>query len=366
MVAKQVGVLALVLTMSVAGKGLAADDGLEKGTPKIQSAGPMTFGPDGILFLGDPKSAAIFAIDTDDTSGDSANVSVNVSKINEKIGAMLGTKADQVQIADLAVNPASGNVYLSVSRGRGPAAKPVVLKVDASGNITEFSLSDVRFGKAELPNAPEDKITGQGRRRSNNRLMSITDMSYIDGRIVVAGLSNEEFASNLRAIEFPFSEVDAGSSIEIFHGNHGRLETRSPIRTFVPVTLNGKPEIVAAYTCTPLVRVPLAQLKNGTKVTGTTVAELGNRNRPLDIIAYKKGGKDYLLMANNPRGMMKISTDNIQTEEVKERVGGKAGLAYDTIESLNAVVQMDQLNKEHAVVLMQTDAGLDLQTVALP
>ncbi|MCA9070610.1 MAG: hypothetical protein KDA84_16885, partial [Planctomycetaceae bacterium] len=260
MVAKRIGLLALVLTMSLGSKGFAADDGLEKGTPKLQSAGPMTFGPDGILFLGDPKAATIFAIDTDDTSGDAANVSVNVAKINDKIASMLGTKADQVQIEDLAVNPASGNVYLSVSRGRGPQAKPVLLKVDASGNLSEVSLKGVRFAKAELPNAPEDKEVGQGRRRQNNRTMSITDMSYIDGRIVVAGLSNEEFASNLRAIEFPFSEVDAGASIEIFHGNHGRLETRSPIRTFVPVTLNGKPEIVAAYTCTPLVRVPLAQL----------------------------------------------------------------------------------------------------------
>ena len=72
MVTKRMGVVALILAMSVVGKGFAADDGLEKGTPKIQSAGPMTFGPNGILFLGDPKSAAIFAIDTDDNSGDPA------------------------------------------------------------------------------------------------------------------------------------------------------------------------------------------------------------------------------------------------------------------------------------------------------
>ena len=366
MIAKRIGAVALIITVSAFGKGFTADDGLEKGTPKIQSAGPMAFGPNGILFLGDPKQAAIFAVDTGDTDGDPANVNVNVPKITQKIAQALGTQEAQVQIQDLAVNPASGNVYLSVSRGRGPEAAPVVLKVDASGNLSEFALKDVRFAKAELPNAPEDKVTGQGRRQANNRLMSITDMSFVDGRIVVAGLSNEEFASNLRAIEFPFSKVDAGASIEIYHGNHGALETRSPIRTFVPVMLDGKPEIVAAYTCTPLVRLPLAQLKSGTKVSGTTVAELGNRNRPLDIIAYTKGGKQFLLMANNPRGMMKIDTDGIKTEKVTERVGGIAGLKYDTIESLNAVVQMDQLNKEHAVVLMQTDAGTDLQTIELP
>ena len=366
MVAKRIGVVLLTLAVSVSVKGFAADDGLEKGTPEVKSAGPMTFGPNGIMFLGDPKSAAVFAIDTADATGDPANVSVNVPKINEKIAQTLGTEAANVQIQDLAVNPASGNVYLSVTRGQGEDAKPVILKVDASGNLKEFALKDVRFAKADLPNAPEDKVTGEGRRAQNNRLFSITDISFIDGRVIVAGLSNEEFASNLRAIEFPFSEVDPGASVEIFHGNHGALETRSPIRTFVPVMLDGKPEIVAAYTCTPLVRFPLSQLKSGAKVTGTTVAELGNRNRPLDIIAYKKGGKDYLLMANNPRGMMKIDTDGIKTEKVTERVGGKAGLQYETIESLNAVTQMDQLGKDRAIVLMETDGSADLQTVELP
>ena len=42
---------------------------------------------------------------------------------------------------------------------------------------------------------------------------------------------------------------------------------------------------------------------------GTTIAELGNRNRPLDMIVYKKDGKEFLLMSNNSRGVMKIPTD---------------------------------------------------------
>jgi hypothetical protein len=36
---------------------------------------------------------------------------------------------------------------------------------------------------------------------------------------------------------------------------------------------------------------------------GTTIAELGNRNRPTDMIVYRKGGKDYLLIANTSRGV---------------------------------------------------------------
>ena len=39
------------------------DFGLEVGTPAIKSVGPLAFGPEGILFIGDNGGAAIFAID---------------------------------------------------------------------------------------------------------------------------------------------------------------------------------------------------------------------------------------------------------------------------------------------------------------
>ena len=104
----------------------------------------------------------------------------------------------------------------------------------------------------------------------------------------MAGLSNEEFASNLRALEYPFKDAGKGAAVEIFHGAHGRLETRSPVRTFAAFNIGDEPYVLAAYTCTPLVKFPLKDLAPGTKVTGTTIAELGNRNRPLDMIVYEK------------------------------------------------------------------------------
>ena len=126
----------------------------------------------------------------------------------------------------------------------------------------------------------------------------------------VAGLSNEEFSSRLIAIPFPFSTdgFDA-AAIEIYHGAHGRFETKSPIRTFVTYRIQNEPYMLAAYQCTPLVKLPVADLKAGAHVKGTTIAELGNRNRPLDMIVYQKDGKDYLLMTNSSRGVMKIPTE---------------------------------------------------------
>ncbi|MCI0366110.1 MAG: hypothetical protein L0219_19800, partial [Phycisphaerales bacterium] len=203
----------------------------------------------------------------------------------------------------MVINPASRNAYLAVSRGRGPDATPVLLRVKGDGQPEVVSLDAVKFSRAQLPDAPVDGVVGEGNRQSNPRRESITDIAFLEDRVLIAGLSNEEFASTLRAIPFPFKTVENGTSVEIYHGAHGRFETRAPVRTFVPFKVGNEPQLLAAYTCTPLVQFPLKDLKPGAKIKGKTIAELGNRNRPLDMIVYQKDGKDYLLLANSSRGI---------------------------------------------------------------
>ncbi len=341
---------------------------LKKGKPDLKSAGPLTFGPEGILFVGDTKGAALFAIDTGDRAQVAEKRPMQVKDLAGKVAGMLGTDARQIQINDLAVNPRSGNAYLSVARGRGPDAIPVIVRINADGKPEELALENVKFARADIPNAP---APGAKQRGQELRTESITDLAYVDGRVFVAGLSNEEFSSRLIAIPFPFSSegVD-GASIEIYHGAHGKLETKSPIRTFVAYRIQNEPYLLAAYTCTPLVKVPVAELKAGAHVKGTTIAELGNRNRPLDMIVYQKGGKDFILMTNNSRGVMKIPTEGAgAAESITQPVpdGGTKGLGYDKIAGLEGVVQMDQLDGRHAVTLTQhKDGTIDLDTIELP
>ena len=94
-----------------------------------------------------------------------------------------------------------------------------------------MSLDKVKFSRAELPDAPVDGVVGDGNRQSNPRQESITDIAFFQDRVLIAGLCNEEFASTLRAIPFPFETVAHGTSVEIYHGAHGRFETRAPVRT---------------------------------------------------------------------------------------------------------------------------------------
>lgn len=341
--------------------------GMKVGDTQLKSAGPLAFGPEGILFVADAKSAAIVAIATGDTQSSASSAPVKVEKVDQKIAGLLGTSADQIQIRDMVVNPASRNVYLAVARGTGPDAIPVLLKVDSKGTISILETENIKHSRAELADAPEDRLTGAGRRQSNPRMESITDIAFHDGHVIVAGLSNQEFASSLRTIEFPFSDSESGAMIEIYHGAHGQYETRSPVRTFVPFQVGDEPQLLAAYTCTPLVQFPISDLKPNTKVRGKTIAELGNRNRPLDMIVYEKEGKHFLLMANSSRGIMKIDTAQISgASHIEERVADKKGVHYETIEAWTGVNQLDQLDNQHAIVVRESDGDWRLESLQLP
>jgi hypothetical protein len=355
--------LALAAAIVLAGSASAADltASLTKGTPELKSAGPLAFGPDGILFVGDTHAATIFAIATGDTKAAKFE-KFKVEAVNEKIANLLGVDAKQLTINDMATNPISGNIYFSVTRGKGADAKPAIVRVSPKGTPSEFALKDVNFSKATLSN-----VADSGAKRQE----SITQVAFVKDRVFVAGLSNEEFASKLRSIPFPFKDADKGASIEIYHGAHGRIETASPVRTFVACEIGGETSILAAYTCTPLVRIPVSDLKAGQKVKGTTVAELGNMNRPLDMIVYQKDGKEYLLLANSARGVMKIPTEGLdKVEPIKEQIKGGGtggqGKKIEKIEALKDVQQLDKYGKELAIVLVGKTGALTLEAIELP
>ena len=82
-----------------------------------------------------------------------------------------------------------------------------------------------------------------------------------------------------------FQKKGAIAKVEIYHGAHGKFETRAPVRTFVPMIVGNEPSVLAAYTCTPLVQFPIRELKPGAKIgmirgaasTNTAVTALSTR-----------------------------------------------------------------------------------------
>src|SRR5438270_915088 len=111
---------ALALGLAAPAPAGPADD-LTVGSVELKSAGPLCFGPEGILFIGDAQAGCVYAVDTADRSAGSDRGPISIPKIDEKLASAIGATARDVQIADLAVNPQSGKVYFSVARGRGPA-----------------------------------------------------------------------------------------------------------------------------------------------------------------------------------------------------------------------------------------------------
>jgi hypothetical protein len=352
-------VFALALLTST-GVAVQVPDTLKAGKADLKSAGAMAFGPNGLLFVGDSMGGMIYALDTQDRTASQATA-VEVTGMTGQIAAMLGTAADQIQVNDIAVNPVSRKTYVSVSRGLGPDAAAVIVRIDTAGKLEALSLDNIRHSSVVLPNPVNPSTGGRG---GNRRLQAITDLAFVDNRVFVAGLSNEEFSSTLRAIPFPFTAVDKGTSVEIWHASHNQFETNSPIRTFLPYKVNNEQTILASYTCTPLVKVPVSSLKPGSKVMGTTIAEFGAGNTPLDMIAYNKGGQNYILMSNTTHGIMKFSADGLEKfASITTSVPGTGGVPFERIASITNVAQMDQFDAQRAMVLTRTG---DLRTVALP
>ena len=272
-----------------------------------------------------------------------------------------------MEINDLAVNPRTGAAFVAVSADN----KAALVQIDGAGKISSLPLTDVTFSKAALADAPEDKVVGEGRRAANRRTESITDIAFFENKVLVSGLSNAQSPSTVRELNFPFADSDKGIGVEIYHAAHGKSEDYAAMRTFVPMMIDGEPSILGAYVCTPLVKIPVKELSaSGEKVKATTVAELGNRNRPLDMIAYNKDGADYLLLSNSARGVMKITTAGLKENKgLSEPVsgGGTAGQKFETVESMAGVVQLDKLNETSALVLLQAEGGpQNLKTIELP
>jgi hypothetical protein len=123
--------------------------------------------------------------------------------------------------------------------------------------------------------------------------------------------------------------------------------------------------VVASYTCTPLVLFSIDELAPGKHLKGKTVAELGNRNTPLDIVSIKIKGKEYLIMANTSRALMKIDPEKVAstTSFLTTPATETAGVEFINLPYVN-VLQMDKINDDNIIAIQRKANGdLDLMTI---
>ena len=351
--------------------------GMSPGTPNIKSLGPLAFSPDGILFLADNSAAVIFAVDLGGGDVVKETRSLDVDNLDTRLAAFLGCSRDDVSIRGMGVHPLSQDVHLSVMRGSGAATIPVLVKVGPDGALSEVQLTNVSFSQTPIENAPaeddarmdvrvaagksregEEMETRTGVRlriaRDSLRTVTVTDLAYADGVLLVAGASNEGFSSSFRRIPFPFGGDAVTNSLEIFHVSHGKYETASPIRTFVPYGANAN--ILASYTCTPVVHFSLSDVVSGTQIKGRTVAELGSMNTPRDMISYKRDGQEYLPVSNTRHPLFKINCKDIDGQEALTEPSEPVGTPRETLPHVG-VSLLANLNGSYVLMMQQDEAG---------
>lgn len=344
---------------AAAGSDVAAVNPFE-----LTSIGVVEPGPGGTLFVADPQAATIYALELGSGGDEATSAEYRIEDLDGKIADRLGTSPRDVFVQDMAVHPKTGVAYLSVTRGEGEAAVPMLLRVTPQGEISEVPPTTPHT-KLKLQNAPAEDAKMY---RWSARTLTVTDMEWIDGELWIAGLSNEEFASQLRRAPYPFTGEVASTGLEIYHGAHGEYETFAPIYAFMPFELDGEPHIVASYLCTPLVTFPVEDLKTKSKLRGKTIAELGFGNLPIDMLAVEHEGEEIVLLTNTRRGAMRISADDIRAAQKRDgittEVGPRTGVDYIT-PPLGAVVQVANLDPGHVLTLGRALENGSLYLVAL-
>jgi hypothetical protein len=370
---------ALLLLLAAAPLRAAPPAGLfAAGRPEIRSMSALSFGPDGVLFVGDGKGGAVFALDLGARERRTVEKPEPVTDVEGRLAALLGATPADVMIHDMAVDPLAKDVYLAVSRGRAAwnqqwllpndvADATVLVKITPAGAPSLVDLAAVRHARVDLPN-PVDPAKTVPWKKVSLRADTITDMVFAEGVLYVAGLSNEEFASTLWTVKYPFAGAVAATTVENYHGAHGKYETEAPVRTFVPYPLKGKAHLLAAYLCTPLVTIPVADIQDKKHVRGRTVGEFGSGNYPLDMVLVRNDGRDKIVIANSNLPLLVVDTRDIESfpAAIDSHVETyTAGVRFIS-RSGTGIQQMDALGDTHVLFLRRLAGGqLDLQPMSV-
>lgn len=367
--------LSALVAAALAAAGSAAAALLEApqdGGLKLRSITSISFGKDGLLLVADTAAASVVAIETGDT-GPVRPLAAPVADLAGVVAGGLGTTADNLNLVDMAVNPASGRVYLAVQRRPDNAA--LILTVDAGGRIAPLDTAGLRHASVSLPGGSGSKVT------------RITDVAFDGERVFATGSCNEEFASRIFTIPVPVKHGSSASvfSAETYHVAHRKWETKAPIQSFIPYHADDGDYVVGAFACTPVAKFRVDDIENGAKVKGVSMVELGSGNRPLDLFEYTDAsGKEWVVVhtqrfKDNLFGPSKfwgvrVSLDYLDRagEQINEKavwrdVQKRAGPdGIEIVDALFGAVQVDKLDNRTAMVLRESAGKLTLEAVALP
>ena len=335
----------------------------------IRSISRLAAGPGNVLFVADWKTAHVHAITLPEAAQKPPGTAFNILDLETLLSKQVG--GARITVEDMVARPGTAEVYVAVSYSA--AKTPALFVVTGDQKARRLDLKAAKSTSVALRDAPTTDY--EFWKETPERSFTVTDMKWRDGELFVAGLSNQEFASTLRRVKYPFDSQQSITSVEIYHTGHNLIETRAPIRAMSFATWGGKVYLVAAYTCTPIVTIPLDDLKDGAHIRGKTIAELGYGNTPADMISYTRTeqGKteEFLMLLNFERGASLIPVSQVEAAGAgpgfnqSVPFGQTAGLEV-TAAPLAGALRLDNLDEKSFIIVrrqLEKDA-LQLVTVS--
>jgi hypothetical protein len=352
-------VIAIVCCLSAAVNASAAE---------IKSISRLAVGPGNVLFVADWKAARVHAITLPEAPQRPTGTAFNILDLETLLSKQVG--GAKVTVEDMVARPGTAEVYVAISYGA--AKTPALIVVTNDQKARRVDLKAAKSTSIELRDAPTSSYKFWN--ETPQRSFTVTNMKWRNGEIFIAGLSNQDFASTLRRVKYPFDGQQSTTSVEIYHTGHNLIETRAPIRAMSFATWGGKPYLVAAYTCTPVVIIPFEDLKDGAHIRGKTIGELGYGNTPADMVSFSKTeqGKteDFLLLVNFERGADVIPVSQVEAASGRPGMdkivpfGQIAGLDV-TSAPLAGVMRVDNLDEKSFIVVRRQLEKDALQLVTI-
>lgn len=335
---KQTGFTISLATALTIGTAALAETDLD-----IKFAGALEFTENGTLFVGDNYNGAIYAFEMPADAGPEQIMPSTIANIDAKIAELLGVGSQAIELNDMASHPITKDLYISVTRIGSSASQPALIQVTQDQQVSLVDLSSFEFQKQALMEFPEGETTFRPRGAGNSgplprdlakgdiplRTLAIMDMEFYEGELFVAGVAHDNFLSSLRRMPYPFDGNQGITNVDMYHITHDQYESRAPIRAMSVQEIDGKAQLVAAYTCSPIVLVPLDDIQDGAKISANTIMDYGN-GQPLDMIPFNMQGQQMLFVTNDSRSPQVIPVAGLQDAKVVDHNdferGGKLDL----------------------------------------
>lgn len=287
------------------------------------SATVLEFADPQTLFVADSLGGVIHAYQLPDAGeAPEASLPYNLLDFDLALANAVGGDARGIRYHDVEVHPVTQDAYVAATVMVDGTAQPAVVAVTRDGTVMPIDLATLPSTTFSIDDQPDDGVTFW--RDIPAATFTVTDLDFANGELFISGLSTGEFASTLRRVPFPFDETSSSTGVEIYHAAHGQTETRAPIRAMSVLDIAGEPTVIAAYTCTPLVTIPVSDLADGANISGKTIAELGYGSTPLEVLSFtvfdRQGTAQPMVLVIN----REMDADLITLPALEEAAAGPA------------------------------------------